>query len=54
MNMTVEELDFRLNRAGVPTEVTKNPKKEVEDVMMKSLKRGNYSKDYDSEDDDDW
>jgi len=54
MNMTVEELDFRLNRNGVPTEVTKNPRPEVEDVMMSSLKKGAYSKDYDSDDEDDW
>lgn len=54
MNMTVEELDFRLNRAGVPTQVSKNPRPEVEDVMMSKLKGGNYSRDYDSEDEDDW
>lgn len=54
MNMTVEELDFRLNRAGVPTEVTKNPKPEVEDVMMSSLRKGAHNQAYNSEDEDDW
>jgi len=52
MNMTIDELDFILHRAGVPTEVTKNPRPEVKDVMMASLRRGRD--DYDSEDDNDW
>jgi len=54
MNMSVDELDFRLNRAGVPTEVTKNPKPEVEDVMMSALRKGAHNQEYDSEDEDDW
>jgi len=54
MNMTVDELDFRLNRAGVPTDVTKNPRPEVKDVMMSSVRQAAYNAHYDSEDEDDW
>ena len=54
MNMKIEDLEFRLNKGGVPTDVKENPRPPVEDVMMKTLKQSNFNAEDDSEDDNDW
>jgi len=54
MNMKIEDLEFKLNKAGVPTDVKENPRPPVEDVMMKTLKQSKFNADDDSEDDNDW
>ena len=52
--MKIEDLEFRLNKGGVPTDVKENPRPQVEDVMMKTLKQSNFNAEDDSEDDNDW
>jgi len=51
LNMTAEEFEFILGKTGaIKTEITKDPRPKVKDVMMSSL---NKQKD-DSSDNDDW
>ena len=51
LNMTSEEFEFILGKTGaIKTEITKDPRPKVKDVMMSSL---NKQKD-DSSDNDDW
>ena len=59
--MTQEEFEFLLGKAGaVDTEIKKDPRPQVEDVMFSSLGGGsgrrvkNGNKDSDSDDDNDW
>lgn len=54
MNMKMADLEFRLNKGGVPTDVKENPRPPVEDVMMSSLKQSRFNAEDDSEDDNDW
>ena len=53
MNMTAEEFEFLIGKTGaVQTDIKKDPRPKVKDVMMSSL-RGNQNHD-DSSDNDDW
>ena len=51
--MTAEEFEFLIGKTGaVQTDIKKDPRPKVKDVMMSSL-RGNQNHD-DSSDNDDW
>lgn len=54
MNMTIEDLEYKLNKVGVPTDVKENPRPQIQDVMMSSLKQSQFNAEDDSEDDNDW
>jgi len=54
MNMKMEDLEFRLNKTGVPTDVKENPRPPIKDVMMSTLKQSQFNAEDDSEDDNDW
>jgi hypothetical protein len=54
MNMSADEFEFILGKAGaVETEIKKDPRPEVKDVMFSSLGKRNKD-DSDSSDDNDW
>ena len=52
--MTMEDLEYKLNKVGVPTDVKENPRPQIQDVMMSSLKQSQFNAEDDSEDDNDW
>lgn len=54
MNLKMEDLEFRLHKGGVPTDIEEDPRPKIEDVMMKTLKQSNFNTEDDSEDDNDW
>ena len=52
--MTADEFEFLMGNTGaIQTEIKKDPRPKVKDVMMSSLRNGN-GKDDDSSDNDDW
>lgn len=54
MNMTADEFEFIIAKTGaIQSEIKKDPKKKVKDVMMSSL-RGNQDDSDDSSDNNDW
>jgi len=54
MNMTADEFEFIISKTGaIQSEIKKDPKKKVKDVMMSSL-RGNQDDSDDSSDNNDW
>jgi len=55
MNMTVDEFEFMLGKTGaIETSIKSDPRPEVKDVMMSSLKNGGGDRNEDSSDDNDW
>ena len=54
MNMTPEEFEFILGKTGaIKTEIKSDPRPQVKDVMMSSLRNGANKDDSDT-DNDDW
>ena len=52
--MTAEEFEFLIGKTGaVQTQIKKDPRPKVKDVMMSSL-RGNQNNDDDDSDNNDW
>jgi len=55
MKLTIDELEYMLGKAGaVETTIKNDPKPQVQDVMMSSLRNGNGANNDDSSDDNDW
>ena len=54
LSLTQADLEYKLHKGGVPTEVIDNPRPQIEDVMMKTLKQTKFNAEDDSEDDNDW
>jgi len=54
LSLTQADLEYKLHKGGVPTEVKDNPRPQIEDVMMKTLKQTKFNAEDDSEDDNDW
>jgi len=55
MKLTIDELEYMLGKAGaVETSIKSDPKPQVQDVMMSSLRNGNGANNEDSSDDNDW
>ena len=51
--MTADEFEFLMGNTGaIQTEIKKDPRPKVKDVMMSSLR--NHNNDDDSSDNDDW
>merc|ERR1711981_381095 len=55
MNMTVEEFEYMLGKTGaIETSIKSDPRPEVKDAMMSSLRNGGGDRNEDSSDDNDW